>query len=210
MAELRTATAAVSEPPRAAVPAPRTVAGSDRSLGPSFDCEKATTPLPLMICEDAGLRRLDLEMARPFYALRHLHPDDAAALRAESNELVKRTLEACRIPETGRVGSGLRARAVPCIAAAYGRQRDAWAARVNRDGSAGARQEIARPISDHVRLQEALRATGGLSGDAPADGVYGGVTRRAVTAFAEAEGLPGDGFLSNAVADRSVSGRAVR
>ncbi|WP_187276037.1 peptidoglycan-binding protein [Methylobacterium sp. WL116] len=201
LAELRTATAAVSEPPRT-VPIQKAVLASDRELGPSFDCEKATTPLPLMICEDTGLRRLDLELARPFYALRHLRPDDGVALKAESNDLVKRTLETCRVPDTGKVNGALRARAVPCIAATYQRQREAWAARVAREGPTGARQELTRPISEHVRLQEALRSAGVLAGDAPADGVYGSVTRRAITSFADAQGLPADGFLSNAFADR--------
>ncbi|MDP4022019.1 hypothetical protein Q8W71_05245 [Methylobacterium sp. NEAU 140] len=201
LTELRAATAAVSEPPRP-VQVQKAVLAPERELGPSFDCEKAATPLPLMICEDAGLRRLDLELARPFYALRHFRPDDGAALKAESNDLVKRTQEGCRIPDTGKVSGTLRARAVPCIATVYQRQRDAWAARVGRDGPAGARQELARPIAEHAHLQEALRATGFLASDAQADGVYGSVTRRAITALAEAEGLTADGFLSNALADR--------
>ncbi len=201
LAELRTATAAVSEPPRT-LSVQKAAVISDRELGPSFDCEKAATPLPLMICEDAGLRRLDLELARPFYALRHLRPDDGVALKAESNEFVKRTLESCRVPDTGKVSGALRARAIPCIAATYQRQRDSWAARVAREGPTGARQELARPITEHVRLQEALRSAGVLAGDAPADGVYGSVTRRAITSFADAQGLAADGFLSNALADR--------
>lgn len=207
LTELRAATAAVSEPPRT-VQVQKAVLVAARELGPSFDCEKAATPLPLMICEDAGLRRLDLELARPFYALRHLRPDDGAALKTESNELVKRTLESCRVPDTGKVSGALRARAVPCIATTYQRQRDGWAARVARDGPAGARQELARPITEHVRLQEALRAAGYLAGDAPADGVYGSVTRRAITSLAEAQGLPADGFLSNALAGRLGQGAA--
>lgn len=79
LADLRTAAAAVSEPPR--VMAPPKPVPSERELGPSFDCAKAVTPLPSVICEDAALRRLDLEMARPFYALRHLNPGEQAAPR---------------------------------------------------------------------------------------------------------------------------------
>ncbi len=104
LTELRTATAAVSEPPRT-MQVQKAVLVSERELGPSFDCEKAVTPLPLMICEDAGLRRLDLELARPFYALRHLRPDDAAGLKAESNDLVKRTLETCLVTRIDAVAN---------------------------------------------------------------------------------------------------------
>lgn len=207
LSDLRKEAAAVSEPPRA-LPPPKPAAAT-QDLGPSFDCEKANTPLPILICEDAGLRRIDLEMARPFYALRHLKPDAGAELKTESNELVERTLKTCRIPETGKVTAALRARAVPCIAATYQRQKEAWAARVGRDGPSSARQEIGRPIEDHVRLQEALRTGGYLSADAIADGVYGGVTRRAITSFADAQGLAGDGFLSTGLADRLGRGQSV-
>ncbi|CAA2156781.1 hypothetical protein MBRA_02215 [Methylobacterium brachiatum] len=198
LSDLRKDAAAVSEPPRPLAP-PKTPTAA-RDLGPSFDCERANTPLPTLICEDSGLRRVDLEMARAFYALRHLKPDAGAELKAESNDLVKRTLETCRIPESGKVTASLRARAVPCIAATYQRQKDAWAARVGRDGPASARQEIDRSIDEHVRLQEGLRDAGYLPADATADGVYGGVTRRAIVAFAEAAGLSGDGFLGNGIA----------
>lgn len=200
LGELRKEAIAVSEPPRPLQAAKPMAASSD--LGPSFDCERANTPLPILICEDAGLRRVDLEMARAFYALRHLKTDAGAELKVESNDLVKRTIEACRVPETGKVTAALRAKAVPCIAATYKRQNDVWAARLRRDGPPSARQELDRPIEEHIRLQEALRNAGHLPSDATADGVYGGITRRGITAFAEAEGLPGDGFLGNALASR--------
>ncbi|GMA74808.1 hypothetical protein GCM10025880_12250 [Methylorubrum aminovorans] len=200
LANLRKEAVALSEPPRPSQP-PKPAA-SLLSLGPSFDCERANTPLPILICEDAGLRRIDLEMARPFYALRHLKPEAGTDLKAESNDFVKRTIETCRIPETGKATASLRGRAVPCIAAAYQRQKEVWAARAMREGSAAARQELGRPIEEHVRLQEALRSAGYLPADANADGVYGGITRKAITAFSDAQGLGGDGFLGNALADR--------
>ncbi|MFK5595877.1 hypothetical protein ACFZ8E_02550 [Methylobacterium sp. HMF5984] len=200
LGELRREALAVAEPPR--VIQPVKPASGPRDLGPSFDCERANTPLPILICEDAGLRRIDLEMARTFYALRHLKPDAGAELKADSNDLIKRTIDACRVPETGKVTAALRAKAVPCIAASYKRQKDTWAARVNREGPTSARQELDRPIEEHVRLQEALLNAGHLPADATADGVYGSITRRGITAFADAEGLTGDGFLSNAIASR--------
>lgn len=200
LADLRKEANAVSEAPRPIQPAKPAAASSN--LGPSFDCERANTPLPILVCEDAGLRRVDLEMARAFYALRHLKPDAGAELKVESNDLVKRTIDTCRIPETGKVTAALRAKAIPCIAATYKRQNDAWAVRVRRDGPPSARQELDRPIEEHFRLQESLRSAGHLSADSVVDGVYGSITRRAITAFAEAEGLPSDGFLGNGLASR--------
>ncbi|MCJ2095121.1 hypothetical protein MKK67_21830 [Methylobacterium sp. J-072] len=197
LADLRKDAVTVSEPPRPASPT-KTV-GPARDLGPSFDCERANTPLPMLICEDGGLRRVDLDMARAFYALRQLHPEAAAELKEASNDLVKRTLASCRIPEIGKITAAVR-KAIPCIAATYQRQRDAWSARVGREGPASARQEIARSLEDHVRLQEALRNAGYLPADATADGVYGGVTRKALVAFAEAEGMDAAGFLGDGLA----------
>ncbi len=199
LAELRKDAVSVSEPPRVASPAK--MVGPTRDLGPSFDCERANTPLPTLICADAGLRRVDLDMARAFYALRQLRPEAAAELKEASNDLVKRTLTTCRIPETGKVTAAVR-KAIPCVAATYQRQRDAWSARVGREGPVSARQEIARSLEDHVRLQEALRNAGYLPSDATADGVYGGVTRKALVAFAEAEGMAADGFLGDGLASK--------
>lgn len=203
LGDLRKDAVAVSEPPRPMSP-PKT-SGATRDLGPSFDCERANTPLPTLVCEDAGLRRIDLEMARAFYALRQLRPEAAGELKDASNDLVKRTLATCRIPETGKVTAAVR-KAVPCIAATYQRQRDVWSARVGREGPPSARQEIDRPVEEHVRLQEALRNAGYLPADATADGVYGGATRKAIIAFAEAEGLAADGFLGNGLAAKLSRG----
>lgn len=199
LADLRKDAVSVSEPPRLA--ATPKVAGPTSDLGPSFDCERANTPLPTLICEDAGLRRVDLDMARAFYALRQLRPEAAVELKEASNDLVKRTLASCRIPEAGKVTAAVR-RAIPCIAATYQRQRDAWSARVGREGPASARQEISRSLEEHVRLQDALRNAGYLPADASADGVYGGVTRKALVAFAEAEGMTADGFLGDGLASK--------
>lgn len=201
LADLRKDAASLSEAPKSMTPQ-KVSAVVPRELGPSFDCERANTPLPILICDDTGLRRIDLDMARAFYALRSLKPDTSAELKAESNDLVKRTLDACRVPENGKVTAALRAKAVPCIAATYQRQREAWAARVRREGPPSARQELDRPIEEHVRLQEALKNAGYLSADATADGVYGGVTRKAIIAYAEAQNLSGDGFLGNGLASR--------
>ena len=43
---------------------------------------------------------------------------------------------------------------------------------------------------------------GHLSQEAPADGVYGGMTRQGIATLQRAEQLPSDGFLSNAAAAR--------
>src|SRR3954452_5878077 len=187
-------------PTRPSLPrqAPPQVDGA--SVGPSFDCAKAITPLPEIICGNADLRRLDLEFARPFYALRHLIPDRQDELREEADDLTRRVLASCRIPETGRASPALARQAAPCIAAAYRKQKEIWARRVEGSAPSSAREEISRSLEAHIRLQEQLRVVGPLPQDAPADGVYGGMTRQGIATLQRAEQLPSDGFLSNATA----------
>lgn len=199
--------AVVSVPPRAppppSQPAPApTASGSGVTVGPSFDCAKALTPLPQIVCGNATLRLLDLELLRPYYALRHLLPDRLEELKAEAVELGGRVVSNCKVPETGRASADLARRAAPCITAAYRSQKEAWERRVAEAGPVGARQEITRPVQDHIRLQNGLRTAGYLPAEAPSDGVYGGTTRRAIMALQQAEGLVTDGFLSEATAAR--------
>jgi uncharacterized protein len=47
-------------------------AGPAVADGPSFDCNRATTPNERMICADSQLRALDLELAQSYYRLRDL------------------------------------------------------------------------------------------------------------------------------------------
>lgn len=196
LAALRTEAVAVSKEP---APSSRPARSAEQEIGPSFNCDEGVTPLPLIICADPALRRLDLDRARPYYALRLLAPNDGPALKAEADAFLKQLVDTCRIPESGKAPGALRSRASPCIARVYERQKDAWTDRVSRSGGPGARQEIARSIDEHVRLQRILRDEGFIP---TADGVFGPVTRAGITAFATAEGLPSDGFLSDAVAER--------
>ncbi len=200
LAALRAEAAALSKEPKTENRPERV--GAVRDIGPSFKCDEANTALPMLICAEPGLRRLDLEMARAYYALRQVAPNDGASLRAEAVGLYKQTLEACRLPETGKPSAALRAKAPPCIARVYARQKDLWTDRVGREGGPDARQELARAIDEHVRLQQTLQDEGYLAGPGPADGVYGSVTRSAILAFANAEGVPSGGFMSDVVAER--------
>jgi hypothetical protein len=143
-----------------------------------------------------------LELVRPYYTLRHLLPDLADQLRTESSEFYQQVLKECRIPETGDVSSDLSRRTVPCIDAAFRRQKNVWSARVAERGVSSARQEIERPLTQHIQLQENLKRVGSLPSDASVDGVYGNITRTAIAQFQLAERLTSDGLMSSAVAER--------
>lgn len=200
--ELRDAAVAVAQAPRPAQ-ATKSLKGEPSEIGPAFDCEAAVTPFPLLICGDERLRQLDVELKRPLNVLRYLHPDEQAALKAAFLDLVQQAVSNCRIPKEGKATPALK-KAIPCIAAEYRRQRDAWSERVNREGPAAAKQEIGRAVRAHVRLEDTLVALGHLPSDVQPDGISSDALRKAVKSFAATEGLPTDGFLSDVIADRLV------
>jgi uncharacterized protein len=60
---------------------------------PSFDCSKATTAVPRMICNDASLAALDRDMAARYGAWTEAHPGDRDAPRQQAAWLARR--DAC-------------------------------------------------------------------------------------------------------------------
>ena len=71
--------------------------------GSSFDCERANTPLPILTCEDVGGPRIDLDTVCGILCASPPQARGGAELKADLNDLVKRTIDACRVPETGKV-----------------------------------------------------------------------------------------------------------
>jgi uncharacterized protein len=58
--------------------------------GPSFDCNKASGAVEELICEDEGLRGLDLRMAEVFAtALEHWPDDEVAVVKANQRGWIK-------------------------------------------------------------------------------------------------------------------------
>ncbi len=83
-----------------------------RAPAPSFDCEKAATPVEKAICADVALSRLDRFVAQGYYWRVKLAEDDAAKAReknAETAFLAGR--DAC----ASQAGDALK----HCVAAAY-------------------------------------------------------------------------------------------
>ncbi len=181
------------------VPPPTRV--EERAAGPSFDCARAKAPLEQVICSDPALSRLDLEVLQPYYVLRHIVPEQRQALKEDAVEFGKRVQEECRLPEKGNLPASAARRAVPCVTTAYRRQRDVWRARAEQVAPS-ARQEIARPIGEHLRLQGLLQQAGLIPGNERVDGVYGGGTRSGISGLQASEGLPADGILSDAAVER--------
>ncbi len=179
---------------------PRTEASE--AVGPSFDCAAPKAPLDRVVCSDPALSRLDLELVQPYYLMRHGLPDQRTPLKQEAVELSRLVLETCRIPQKGALSGPALKQASACVSAAYRRQRDAWRAQAAREMPPPARDEIARPVEEHLQLQRMLQAAGYLAAGERVDGVYGAGTRGALASFQAAEGLPADGIMSDATAER--------
>lgn len=201
IARLNEEYAALAAPPADAVaraePAPR-------ATGPSFDCGKAKSALERVICSSEHLRRLDLEVLQPYYVLRHVTPEQRAALKDEAIEFGHRVKSECGLPDRGRISLAAMRNAAACVTEAYTRQRTLWLMRAEREAGSPARQEAARPLDEHVLLQARLQRAGLLPSGDRIDGIYGGGVRTAIAALQSREGLIADGLLSDAVAARLV------
>jgi peptidoglycan hydrolase-like protein with peptidoglycan-binding domain len=158
-------------------------------IGPSFDCDKASTPLARMICASPELSRIDLQFVQPYYAIRQqLSAEGRRELDEEDHEFIESVQQLCGVPETGPIAGS-----PDCVGTQYNRKRVEWVGRL----SGAAREEANRPIEQHIAVQRALQEKGFLPASAKIDGVYGGATRSAVAAWQTANGRPATGFISN-------------
>lgn len=161
--------------------------------GPSFGCDLIRDPVGITICGDAGLSRLDMEMSRAYYALRHQMPDEQRqVLKAHAADFHASVVLRCRLPASGPPDLATQRRATPCIAEMYRAARDRYVQPLSPE----ARAEVQRDLAQHVALQTALASNGFLDATGPADGVYGSGTRDAIARFQRAAGLPVTGFMS--------------
>ena len=196
------ATFAILSKPPTPPQAPKPAAKTAERLGPPFDCEKAKSPIEHVICADPGLGRLDLEMVQAYYVLRHALPEQRPTMRQEMIDFSRGVVERCRLGDSGAIAPRAIRAAVPCVSGEYRHERDRWRERVGQTLAGFGREEALRPIDEHVALQRQLQTAGYISSDETADGVYGAKTRTAIAALQSAEGLPGDGLMSRATAER--------
>jgi hypothetical protein len=174
----------------------------EQAVGPSFDCDKAKAPLERIVCSDAALKRLDLELVQPYYVLRHAVRERRDAIKQEAIDFNGQVLAKCQIPEKGNLAAAAAKKALPCVTAEYRRQRDLWRAQVERDASGSGREEISRPIDDHLHFQKLLQEAGFIPSGEPPDGVYGAATRTAISSLQSQEGIAADGLMSRETAER--------
>jgi peptidoglycan hydrolase-like protein with peptidoglycan-binding domain len=179
-------------------------------VGPSFNCAGSRPPLQRIICADYGLRRLDIEYLQPFYVLSQAVPGSRAQLKDEGEDVSRRVDEKCHLSERRAFAQNTIKRTIACVAAEYRQKRDIWRARVDQQVSISGREEARRSVADHVHLHLLLRQIGVLRADDRADGVYRKATRDSIAAFQRTEGLPSDGIMSDATAERVLRRTSIK
>jgi hypothetical protein len=163
------------------------------AIGPSFDCDKVTTPLAHFICARSDLSRTDLEFVQSYYALRQqVGPAGWPALKREDLDFQNRVAQQCGITTTGALPSDSAALAA-CLQQKYEQQHVDWLARL----AGAAREEASRPLDEHLTLQGDLQSLGFLPPSEKVDGVYGAASRSAIVSWQRSRGLLPTALLSN-------------
>jgi TPR repeat protein len=168
------------------------VDAAEHTIGPSFDCAKLQTPLAQMICSSSELSKVDLEMVQTFNALRQQVGNSGwAALLQEAVDLQKLVLKKCNIPTVGMPPPGHGDQAI-CLSDEYGKQKTAWALRLDGPGT----EEAYRSLEEHISLQRDLQKLGFLPAGEAIEGVYGSATRSAIIGWQRQQGLSETGFIT--------------
>ena len=169
--------------------------------GPSFNCPIPRDPLAQLICDTPELSRFDLLFTQTYQALRQqlAEPVLQQSLRQESLDFGRAVRSACGIAfaQSANSKSPIPPPAPPgagsCVFQAYQRQRAIWHGRL----FGAAAEEAARPLEQQIKLQTALQNMKLLSTTDALVGVFGPLTRAAITAWQLSTGRQGTGLLGN-------------
>jgi len=176
--------------------------GSPIAMGPSFDCgTKAVSEQPLaqMICASRELAYRELSYVIAYQALKEASsPDQRKTMVAEANALVVAMNDRCNLPTTGALRRSPTEQEVGCIGALFQQDR---AALVERTTGVARDEAVLEPV-DTFAIQKALQAQSYLSRSDTVDGVFGPVTRKAISAWQRDNGIRESGFGSKALIDQ--------
>jgi hypothetical protein len=140
------------------------------------------------------LAATDLRFSQAYFALlKQLDDAGKRELKQEDLHFLEAVQDHCGIPPTGATpmqSDTLRS----CVKGAYESQRSVWLLRLEPPLS----EEANRPIERHVALQRSLQQLGFLPADAVIDGVYGSITREAISDWQRAQSREVTGVLGDA------------
>jgi hypothetical protein len=176
--------------------------GPPVAMGPSFDCgTKAVSEQPLaqMICTNRELAYRELSYVIAYQALKEpSSPDQRKTMVAEANALVVAMNDRCNLPTTGALRRSPTEQEVGCIGALFQQER---AALIERTAGVIRDEAVLEPV-DSFKIQKALQAQSYLSRSDTVDGVFGPVTRKAISAWQRDNGVRETGFGSKALIDQ--------
>jgi S1-C subfamily serine protease len=178
---------------------------SPNAIGPSFDCGTKTVseqPLAQMICANRELAYWELSYVVAYQALREAAlPDQRKAMVAEANALVLALEVRCELPKSGALQRPPTEQEVNCIKALFQQEK-----RTQVERAMGmAREEALLEPADTIAIQQALQAQAYLSRTDAIDGVFGPVTRKAISAWQRDHVLRESGFASKALLQQLAS-----
>jgi peptidoglycan hydrolase-like protein with peptidoglycan-binding domain len=176
--------------------------GSPVAMGPSFDCgTKAVSEQPLaqMICASWELAYRELSYVIAYQALKEVSGlDQRKTMVAEANALVVALNDRCNLPTTGALRRSPTEQEVGCIGALFQQERVAL---IERTAGVTRDEAVLEPV-DTFAIQKALQAQAYLSRSDTVDGVFGPVTRKAISAWQRDNGVRETGFGSKALIDQ--------
>jgi peptidoglycan hydrolase-like protein with peptidoglycan-binding domain len=181
---------------------PPGAASNSYSIGPSFDCgTKAVSEQPLaqMICASRELAYRELSYVIAYQALKEpSSADQRKTMVAEANALVVAMNYRCNLPATGALRRSPTEQEVGCIGALFQQER---AALIERTAGVARDEAVLEPV-DTLAIQKALQAQAYISRSDALDGVFGPVTRKAISAWQRDNGVRETGFGSKALIDQ--------
>jgi TPR repeat protein len=168
-----------------------------RATGPSFDCSKiGRDALSTIICSSPQLSVQNLLLGQTYYALRHqVGAFGHDALKAEAKASNTAMKQRCAVPSTPPLPLSAQSY-VACIQSETDRIRGTWMSRLTNEDL----EEAKRPVEQLIAAQQELIRQGLLSNATVADGIFGDATRKALSSWQAANGLPAIGSLDDKTA----------
>jgi S1-C subfamily serine protease len=146
-----------------------------------------------MICGNKELAYWELSYIIAYQALKEgATPSVRNDMVAEANDLVIRLNEQCNLPKTGTIQRGPRDAEVACVKGLFQEEKRLLLVRANDM----VREEAQLEPYETIAIQKALRDQSYLSRTDVIDGVFGPVTRKAISAWQREHGLRDTGFAS--------------
>jgi peptidoglycan hydrolase-like protein with peptidoglycan-binding domain len=175
------------------------------AIGPSFDCGTkavAEQPLAQMICANRELAYWELSYVIAYQALREAaNPDQRKAMVAEANTLVVTLNDRCDIPKSGALHRPPTDQEVSCIKALFQQEKRTLLERA----TGMAREEALLEPTETLAIQRALQTQSYLSRSDTIDGVFGPVTRKAISVWQRDHSIRESGFGSKWLVEQLAS-----